>query len=84
MLTGGAVATIFVGLLFQPGLHAGSLSLVALTLGVSMFVLGLCNGPLGSWLASLFPVAVRYSGVSLAFNLGGIIGGRSSPFWLKC
>jgi MFS family permease len=79
VLAVGATATIILGLLFQPGLHAGSLPIATLTLSVAMFVLGLCNGPLGSWLASLFPVRVRYSGVSLAFNLGGIVGGALVP-----
>jgi len=45
-----------------------------------MLVLGFNNGPLGSWLATLFPVRSRYTGVSLAFNAGGILGGAVVPF----
>jgi hypothetical protein len=36
-------------------------------------------GPLSDWLTKLFPVAVRYSGISMAFNAGGIIGGAFTP-----
>jgi hypothetical protein len=44
-----------------------------------MFFMGMTNGPLGSWLISLFPVRLRYSGVSFAFNFGGILGGAVTP-----
>jgi hypothetical protein len=36
-------------------------------------------GPLGAWLPSLFPARVRYTGASVAFNVGGILGGALSP-----
>jgi signal transduction histidine kinase len=41
--------------------------------------MGFVNGPLGAWLPSLFPPRVRYSGTSVAFNVGGIVGGAFSP-----
>ncbi len=52
---------------------------VAATLCATMLVLGFNNGPLGSWLSTLFPVRLRYSGVSFAFNIGGIVGGAITP-----
>lgn len=79
VLGGAALATVLVGAAFGPGLQAGSLGVAAVMLCITMFVLGLANGPLGSWLSSLFPVQVRYSGVSLAFTIGGVIGGAVSP-----
>ncbi|HEY0959062.1 MAG TPA: MFS transporter, partial [Novosphingobium sp.] len=36
-------------------------------------------GPLGAWLPTLYPVPVRYSGISVAFNGGGIVGGAVTP-----
>jgi hypothetical protein len=42
--------------------------------------MGLVYGPLGGWLPTLYPVSVRYSGISVAFNAGGIIGGALAPF----
>ncbi len=44
-----------------------------------MFFMGMTNGPLGSWLTGLYPVQVRYTGVSFAFNFGGIVGGATTP-----
>ena len=41
--------------------------------------MGLVYGPLGSWLTELFPVRVRYTGASVAFNAGGILGGAMAP-----
>ena len=68
-----------IGFAFGPGLGAGSLALAAATLCATMFVMGFTNGPLGAWMSRLFPVRVRYSGISLAFNTGGIVGGALTP-----
>ncbi len=75
----GALSLAVVGLFFGPGLAFGSLALAGLTLCAAMVVLGFQNAALGPWLASLFPVPVRYSGISLAFNVGGLIGGALTP-----
>jgi len=75
----GAGACVVLGLLFGPGLTSGSLLTVFLTLSAALVVMGFVYGPLGSWLPTLFPVTVRYSGVSLAFNVGGIVGGALTP-----
>ena len=79
VLLGGAVAAIALGLVFGPGLNAPSLFTVGATLSASLFVMAFVHAPLGAWLASLFPVPVRYSGISLAFTIGGIVGGAVSP-----
>jgi MFS family permease len=42
-------------------------------------------GPLGTMLSELFPTEIRYTGVSLTFNLGGIVGASLAPYaatWL--
>lgn len=75
----GAIATVVLGFVFGPGLAAGSLWLVFLTLAAALFIMGYTYGPLGSWLPTLFPVTVRYSGISVAFNTGGILGGAVTP-----
>jgi MFS family permease len=41
--------------------------------------MGFVYGPLGAFLPSLFPPRVRYTGASMAFNVGGIIGGGLAP-----
>jgi len=75
----GALGTIVLGLCFGAGLSAGSLVITFITLATALFIMGFAYGPLGSWLPTLFPVTVRYSGISVAFNAGGIIGGAVTP-----
>ncbi len=36
--------------------------------------------PLGALLPALFPPEVRYTGASVAYNLGGILGASLAPF----
>lgn len=75
----GALLAVVIGILFGGGLASGSLGVVFVMLAVSLFVMGLCYGPLGAWLPTLYPPLVRYSGISVAFNVGGIIGGALTP-----
>lgn len=76
----GAAATVALGFVFGPGLQSGSLVMVFLTLSVALLVMGFVYGPLGAWLPTLYPPLVRYSGISVAFNAGGIVGGALTPF----
>src|ERR1700744_109360 len=48
-------------------------------LALSLLAMGFVYGPLGAWLPGVFPAQVRYTGTSLAFNVGGIIGGGLTP-----
>src|SRR5699024_7693549 len=41
--------------------------------------LGMTYGPQAVWYAELFPASVRYSGVSIAYALGAIVGGAFAP-----
>ena len=79
VLLAGAAATVLLGFLFGPALAHAPLAGVFATLCLALFVMGLAYGPLGAWLPRLFPVNVRYTGVSMAFNGGGIIGGAIAP-----
>lgn len=79
VLTWGCGATIVIGLGFGPLLASGNLWLVWMGLSASLFVMGLVYGPLSVWLTELFPVHLRYTGSSIAFNGGGILGGAAAP-----
>lgn len=79
VLSWGCGATILIGFLFGPSLASESWPLIFLGLATALFVMGLVYGPLGSWLTGLFPVRVRYTGASVAFNAGGILGGAMAP-----
>lgn len=79
VLRWGCAATIGLGLIFGPALGSGSLWLVWGILSLALFIMGFVYGPLGVWLPSLFPPQIRYTGVSVAFNVGGILGGALAP-----
>jgi len=86
VLTWGCVGAVVAGLLIAPGLGSGSLLLVFASMAFALFVMGFVYGPLGAWLPGLYPARVRYTGVSLAFNMAGIIGGGLTPVvaqWLS-
>ncbi|WP_294329601.1 MFS transporter [uncultured Sphingomonas sp.] len=75
----GCVAMVPLGLAMPALLVPGSLGAVFAWLAAGLFVMGFVYGPLGGWLPSLFPAQVRYTGVSVTFNLGGILGGGLTP-----
>ena len=79
MLLWGAGATVVFGFVFGPGLASGSGLVVFATLASALMIMGFVYGPLGGWLPRLFPVPLRYTGISVAFNAGGIIGGAVTP-----
>lgn len=79
MLRWGFVGCALSGLLMGPMLGAASLWIVFAWLALSLFAMGFAYGPLGGWLPSLFEAGVRYTGASIAFNLGGILGGALAP-----
>jgi metabolite-proton symporter len=73
------------GLLMAPMFGSGSLTMVALFMALGLGLMGLTYGPLGTLLSELFPPQVRYTGASLTFNLGGILGASLAPYaatWL--
>lgn len=79
VLMWGCVLTILAGFALAPLMGAGSLVLIGAFLSLALLLMGLVYGPLGAWLPGLFPARVRYSGVSVAFNVGGILGGGLTP-----
>ncbi|WP_203311009.1 MFS transporter [Sphingomonas beigongshangi] len=79
MLATGFGGCIVAGLAMGSMLGSGSLLIVFAWLAFALFVMGFAYGPLGGWLPTLFPAGVRYTGVSMTFNLGGIIGGALAP-----
>jgi len=78
MLSTGIV--ILFGVFFAHLFISGNLKLTIGFLSLGMFLMGLIYGPLGTALAEIFPVAVRYTGASLSFTLAGILGASLTPF----
>jgi hypothetical protein len=75
----GCILTLPAGLLLAPMLNSGSLWSIGAFLSLALFLMGLVYGPLGAFLPGLFPARVRYTGASLSFNVGGILGGALAP-----
>ena len=75
----GCVAAVAVGLALPMMLGGGSLLLVGGWLALALLAMGFVYGPLGAFLPGLFPARVRYTGASVAFNMGGILGGGLTP-----
>ncbi len=74
--TGLAVAW---GLVLFPLLETERRGLMFLALAGAMVVLGCLLGPLAAFLPELFPTRVRYTGAALTYNLGGVVGGATTP-----
>ena len=79
VLLAGCLGTIAVGLVMGAMMGSGSLLGIWAWLSLALFMMGFVYGPLGAFLPGLFPPRVRYSGASIAFNVGGILGGGLAP-----
>ncbi|GAA2903558.1 MFS transporter [Streptomyces mexicanus] len=75
----GAAAAVVWGFVLFPLMDTGTSVLVTLALGGALFCMGLIYGPMGAYLPELFHTTVRYSGASIAYNLGGVLGGAVTP-----
>jgi MFS transporter, MHS family, shikimate and dehydroshikimate transport protein len=72
----GGIAALAGGLAFFPMVTTGSTLMVAaavvMMIGLSS---GLTNAVPASWFPELFPVSCRYTGISVAYQLGTVAGG---------
>lgn len=76
VLLGSMGLAIVIGMVFSSWMNVDDIDLLVSAL---LCLMGLCFAPMGAWLPSLFPVAVRYSGAGLAYQLGGILGASLAP-----
>jgi MFS family permease len=83
VLAWGCAMVIASGALMLPMMGGGDLTMIGLWLGVALLAMGFVYGPLGAWLPGLFPARVRYTGASMAFNVGGVIGGALTPIFAQ-
>jgi MFS family permease len=60
-------------------LDTGSVAATALACVVIGIGVGLATGPYGAFLTEAYPVALRYSGSSLAYAIGSVFGGALAP-----
>jgi len=62
-----------------PLVNTGNVGLLFLGLALLTVGLGLTYGPLSALFAETFPASVRFSGVSIAYAIGAILGGAFAP-----
>ena len=66
-------------------LGSGDNASIVLALGVGLVLHGAMYGPQAAFITELFPTRIRYSGVSLAYQLTSIVAGSLAPIialWL--
>lgn len=78
LLLGQGLA-LLLGFALAPMIGSGHLLWTTLFLFFALFLMGVTFAPMGAFLPEQFPVAVRYSGAGLAYQLGGILGASFAP-----
>jgi len=80
VLLAGCFLAILAGFTLSPLMSSGSSFLITVFLSTSLLLMGTTFAPMGAFLPEQFPVAVRYTGAGLSYNLGGIFGASTAPF----
>ena len=75
----GAVMTALWSFALFPLIDTGNFYLVILGVAGGLIFLGMMYGPQAAFFAELFSTEVRYSGASLGYQIGAIIGGSFAP-----
>ncbi|WP_314173847.1 MFS transporter [Streptomyces winkii] len=75
----GSVGLLVWSAAFFPVVDLASMASMLTGLVVMAVVLGFTYGPQAALFAELFPVRLRYSGSSLGYQLGAILGGGIAP-----
>jgi MFS family permease len=75
-----AVALLAMSTLFFTLIDTGSIPVMLVAMLLLAFILGCTVGPQSALFAELFPANVRYSGATLGYQVGAILGGGFAPF----
>lgn len=78
-IAGANSAGIAWALTLFPILDQGAGLSFAVVVWVTLFISGLCYGPMGSFLPELFHTRYRYTATGIAYNLGTVMGGGIAP-----
>lgn len=62
-----------------PLMQTGSFVWISVAIGVGQVLVGMMYGPQAAFLSEMFSTRVRYSGASLGYQLGAILGGALAP-----
>lgn len=77
-LIGWALQFVGVFTLF-PLVNTGEIGMLALGLAILAIGLGFTYGPQAAFYSELYPASIRFSGVSISYALGSILGGAFAP-----
>ncbi|RBM14110.1 MFS transporter [Prauserella sp. PE36] len=77
-LAGAAVMAVD-GLIFFELVKTGSAPMIWLGTIIAYVAMSLMYGPQAAYFSELFPTSIRYSGVSLGQQFGGVLGGSLAP-----
>jgi metabolite-proton symporter len=80
VLVASLIGLVLWSLVFFPLLQTGSTPLMYLALAVLAGLCGAANGPQAALFSEMFRTNVRYSGISLSYQIGSILGGGIAPF----
>ncbi len=75
----GAILTGIWGFAIFPLVDTGIPILITLAVTMGMVLLGMQYGPQAAYFTELFATEVRYSGASLGYQIGAILGGALAP-----
>ncbi|HQN65986.1 MAG TPA: MFS transporter [Methylophilus sp.] len=70
---------VLAGFALAPLMQGGVVA-IAVFLGLALFLMGASFAPMGAFLPEQFPVALRYTGAGVAYQLGGILGASLAPY----
>ncbi|WP_190813041.1 MFS transporter [Saccharopolyspora pogona] len=75
----GMIGTAAWAFAFWPLIGTGSWGLMLLAVAVGLFFISAMYGPQAAFLAELFPVEVRYSGISFGYQVAFAVAGGLTP-----
>lgn len=77
-MTGAALLAVWSFAIF-PLIDTGSFLWICVSLAVGQMLVAMMYGPQAAFVAEMFSTEVRYSGASLGYQLGAILGGGFAP-----
>ena len=75
----GALLTGLWGFALFPLIDTGSIELIVVAITLGLVFVGMQYGPQAAYFTELFSTEVRYSGASLGYQIGAILGGALAP-----
>ena len=75
----GAILTGIWGFILFPLIDTGDPILIGFAITMGLLFLGMQYGPQAAYFTELFSTEVRYSGASLGYQIGAILGGALAP-----